>query len=217
MANKKVLEIYNILFSDFGSQGWWPADTDFEVIIGAILTQNTNWKNVEKAIINLKNEKLLTVRKLSKISLSKLERLIKPSGFFRQKAKRIKDFLFFVEKKYKGSIEKLLSRDKEALRSELLLQKGIGPETADSIVLYAAHKPSFVIDAYTKRIFSRLGLIKTTDYSQVKSFFEMSLPNETQLFKEYHALIVELAKRYCRKKPLCIGCPVKKGCKYKFN
>jgi len=217
MPNKKILEIYHLLFSEFGPQGWWPAETDFEVIIGAILTQNTNWKNVEKAIINIKKEKLLTARKLSKISLSKLECLIKPSGFFRQKAKRIKEFLFFVEKKYKGSIKKLLSLNKVSLRNELLLQKGIGPETADSIVLYAAHKPSFVVDAYTKRIFSRLGLIKADDYLQVKNFFETNLPSETQLFKEYHALIVELAKRHCRKKPSCSGCPLKKSCKYKFN
>ena len=203
-----ILKIYHILLKYFGKQGWWPARTRFEVMVGAILTQNTNWKNVEKAIANLRKAKALSPEKMSRLTRAKLRGYIRPSGFYRQKAERLAGFLDFL-KGYKYNLSRLFSGDPACLRAKLLQLKGIGPETADSIMLYAGNKPFFVVDAYTKRIFARLGLIADSEeYEEVRNFFQDKLPKKAGLYNEYHALIVELAKKYCRKEPACKGCPL---------
>jgi len=203
-------DIYNRLHKHFGPQHWWPADTKFEVIIGAILTQNTAWPNVERAIKNLKKENVLTPEKLYRLNIKKLAHLIKPSGYYNIKAKRIKSFLKFLFADYNGSLKRLFDEDLGVLREKLLSVNGIGPETADSIILYAAGKPVFVVDAYTKRIFSRHGFIKPdSEYVSVQRMFHENLPADAKLFNEYHALIVELGKNMCKKtKPKCQICPV---------
>ena len=204
-------EIYQKLFSRFGKQHWWPAQTQFEVIVGAILTQNTNWANVEKAINNLKKNKLLAPKKLYLLPEKKLAAFIVSAGYYNIKAKRLKAFMGFFFKNYNGSVKKMASRDTVRLRRELLSVKGIGPETADSILLYALNKLVFVVDAYTKRIFSRHGFIhEDTDYHQVQDLFMQSMKKDIQLFNEYHALIVRLGKDFClKKKPRCEICPLK--------
>jgi len=209
-----LLEVYEKLLDAFGEQNWWPADDEFEVIVGAILTQQASWKNAEKAIKNLKQHRMLRSEALHKVDIKKLEELIKPSGFYRVKAKRLKSFVDFLFEKYDGKLEKLFSLSMKDLRRELLSINGIGNETADSIVLYSAGKPSFVVDAYTIRIFSRLGLIKEKKYEKVKDFFEKNLPRNVDLYKEYHALIVELGKNICKVKPKCFSCPLNKWCEY---
>ena len=211
-----LMNIYNILFSHYGPQRWWPAETPFEVIVGAILTQNTNWRNVEKAIDNLKSVGCLDIRKISKMRKEKLEELIKPSGFYKQKTERLQKFCQFVLDEY-GSVEKMFRQDSEKLRAEILGQKGIGPETADSILLYAGELPFFVVDACTKRIFGRLGFRINDNYEDVKKFFEKNIPKDVGIYKEYHAFIVELAKEFCRKKSLCKECPLKITCRRKIK
>ena len=208
---KTLMEIYHKMLNSCGPQHWWPADEPFEVIIGAILTQNTNWSNVEKAINNLKAEKLLTPKQLVQIDIKKLAQLIKPAGYFNIKTKRLKNFLKWFTETYEGNIKTLLKQPKNKLREELLSVNGIGRETADSIVLYAAGQPSFVIDTYTYRIFARHKLIpEETSYDEIKTFFEDGLPEDASLFNEYHALIVKIGKEYCKKtNPLCDGCPLK--------
>jgi len=196
-----LLKIYKKLLKYFGKQNWWPADTRFEVIIGAILTQNTNWNNVEKAIANLKKAKVLTPLKLPCVPKRKLCGYIRPSGFFNQKAERLILFMDFLKKNYRNSIPVLMKENLADLRQKLLDLKGIGPETADSILLYAADKPSFVIDAYTKRIVSRLGISNGDKYEDLQHLFQKSIPESVGIYKEYHALIVELAKNHCKKIP----------------
>ncbi len=211
MNNSKILnEIYDRLFKSFGKQHWWPGDTDFEVVIGAILTQNTNWTNVEKAIKNLKNAKVFTPRKLNEIDIKRLANLIKPSGYFNVKAKRLKHFIEWLFLKYNGSLSKMFRQDYVKLRKELLSVNGIGRETADSIILYAAEKPTFVVDAYTKRVLIRHGLItEDYDYEEIKAFFENNLSKDVSLYNEYHALIVRVGKYYCKPKMQCEECPLK--------
>lgn len=211
---QKLESIYQKLFRHFGPQSWWPGETPFEVIVGAILTQNTNWQNVARAIDNLKKAKALTPEKLHALSQPRLAELIRPSGYFNIKAKRLKEFLNFLFKNYGGSLEKMFSRPLEDLRKEILAVRGIGPETADSILLYAGGYPVFVVDAYTKRIFSRLKLLsEEADYHQVQELFTRSLKKDVQLFNEYHALIVRLGKDFCRKNnPKCEICPIKGEC-----
>jgi len=203
--------IYHKLYSHFGPQCWWPAKSRFEVIVGAILTQNTNWQNVEKAIINLKRAKALNAQKLYSMPKEKIARLIQPSGFFNIKSVRLKEFLRFFFENYNGDIRRLVKQDGLILRKELLLVKGIGPETADSIILYALDKPVFVVDAYTRRVFSRHKIItQDAGYDEVQNLFSKKLKNEVKLFNEYHALIVRLAKVYCLKNnPKCDLCPIK--------
>ncbi|MFH1782468.1 MAG: endonuclease III domain-containing protein [Candidatus Omnitrophota bacterium] len=205
-----LFDIYRLLHKRFGPQYWWPGDTRLEIILGAILTQNTNWTNVEKAIKNLKKEKLLSVKALNAVSEKKLAGLIRPAGYFNIKAKRIKNFLGFLYKNYNGSIKNMFSKSLEDLRIELLGVNGIGPETADSILLYAGRKKIFVVDSYTKRIFGRHGLLNNDpDYSKIQATFMKGLPNSLEVFNEYHALIVKLGKEHCRsKKPLCSDCPI---------
>ncbi|MBI5359687.1 MAG: endonuclease III domain-containing protein [Planctomycetes bacterium] len=205
----KLTQIYKHLYGKLGPQHWWPAETPFEVIIGAILTQNTNWLNVEKAIANLKKHGLLTPNALANLDHAVLAELIKPSGYYNVKTKRLKSFLDWFLRRYGGSIEKMKETSLAGLREELLSVKGIGKETADSILLYAAEKPSFVVDAYTYRILTRHGIIAAEDdYETIKELFESSLPEDAQLFNEYHALLVNIGKNYCVKIPRCKICPL---------
>jgi len=205
-----LLSIYYCLYDFFGPLHWWPADEELEVMIGAILTQNTNWQNVSKAIKNIKENNLLHVKTLFEIDEEYLARLIKSCGYYNLKAKRLKNFIAFFFKKYDGSTKKMFEKDCWLLREELLGINGIGPETADSILLYAGEKPVFVVDAYTKRIFQRHKLISKKDrYEQVQSYFMERLPLEEQLYNEFHAQIVMVGKKYCRRNnPNCQDCPL---------
>ena len=213
---RSLLIIYDLLHKRFGPRHWWPADTKLEVIIGAILTQNTAWVNVEKAIRNLKKEKALSVSRLCRITEKKLAGLIRPSGYYNVKANRIKNFLRFLNSRYKGSIDRMFRSDLYKLREELLAIKGVGMETADSILLYAGSKPIFVVDAYTKRTFSRHGFIsEEAEYKEIQSLFMDNLPQDAALFNEFHALIVELGKSTCKsKQPLCNTCPINEDTTY---
>ena len=208
---KVLTEIYNILHKTFGSQHWWPGDTPFEIAVGAILTQNTNWGNVEKAIGNLKKARALDAKALLGMSHAELASLIRPAGYFNIKAERLGHFLSFLATRYKGSMKRMKREDAHLLREHLLGVKGIGPETADSILLYALEKPVFVIDAYTKRILQRHKLVpEKAGYHELQEIFHESLPIDTELFNEYHALFVMLGKHYCKPKPKCEGCPIEK-------
>ena len=206
---KNLEEIYKRLFAKFGAQNWWPGDTQIEIIVGAILTQNTNWGNVERAITNLKAKRLLSPKRLKEMPSKRLASLIKPAGYFNVKAKRLKSFISFLFKEYQGSIIKMFKEDTISLRTKLLNVNGIGPETADSILLYAGAKPIFVVDAYTKRILFRHSLIdKRSDYSEIQNIFMDNLQQDTKFFNEYHSLIVRLGKEICKTKPLCEACPL---------
>lgn len=204
--------MYKTLLAAFGRQGWWPAETPFEVMVGAILTQNTAWRNVEQAIERLKKAGALTPEGLQKIPWRRLASLIRPAGYYNVKARRLKGFVEFLMGEYAGDINKMRQQPLGPLRERLLSVNGIGPETADSILLYACDKPIFVIDSYTKRVLSRHGLIeKGTGYAEVQRLFMKNLPPEVPLFQEYHALFVRLAKTFCRTKPRCTGCPLEQG------
>jgi endonuclease-3 related protein len=208
---KSILNaFYKTLYAYFGPQHWWPAESRFEVMIGAILTQNTSWSNVEKAIGNLKKKKLLELPRLYKLPHKKLALLIRPAGYYNIKAKRLKEFLNFAHDSYRGNLKKMSSQGMYKLREQLLTVNGIGPETADSILLYALDKPIFVVDAYTKRILSRHHIIKgDASYEKVQNLFMQNLKNEVKLFNQYHALLVKLGKDFCRKlKPRCQDCPL---------
>jgi len=206
---ERLMDMYNRLFSFFGPQHWWPAKTPFEVIIGAILTQNTNWKNVERAIENLKREGLLSASGLYKIPEQILASLIRPAGYYKMKARRLKNFISYIMENYEGDLENLFSLDTESLRKELLSIKGIGPETADSILLYAAKRPVFVVDSYTYRILKRHNIIwNNISYNELQEIFMKNLPHDEILFNEFHALIVETGKHFCKKRPICKDCPL---------
>ncbi len=206
----KLRIIYNVLYKSFGPQHWWPGDTPFEVAVGAILTQNTNWGNVEKAISNLKASRALSAKKIHSMPASRLAALIRPAGYFNIKARRLKAFIGFLVENYQGSMEKMKKEDIHSLRGKLLSVNGVGPETADSILLYALGKPVFVIDAYTKRVLSRHELMGHDEsYEDFQSLFHSSLRKDVRLFNEYHALFVRVGKIYCRPKPLCGICPLK--------
>ena len=208
---RKLVGLYNGLYDFFGPQHWWPAKTNFEIIIGAILTQNTAWSNVEKAIRNLRRAKLLNPASLRNVKKKKLAYLIRPSGYYNIKSERLKNFVNFLFKKYNGSLKRMFSQDMAGLRSELLRISGIGKETADSILLYAGKQPVFVVDAYTKRVLSRHNIVsESSDYDGIQQLFMQNLPSDSRLFNEYHALLVKLAKDICRKNPLCAACPVRK-------
>lgn len=210
---KAVLrKIFDKLYAFYGPQNWWPGDTPFEVAVGAILTQNTNWSNVEKAISNLKKERVLNAKALYALPVNKLASLIKPSGYFNIKAKRLRSFLAFLADNYKGSLKQMAKEDLTSLRPKLLAVNGIGPETADSILLYALDKPVFVIDAYTKRVLSRHGVMGAdATYDEYQALFHKELDEDLQLFNEFHALFVMVGKDYCKPKPLCERCPLKSG------
>ncbi|RKY05271.1 endonuclease III domain-containing protein [Candidatus Poribacteria bacterium] len=209
------LRLYKLLFERYGPQGWWPGETPFEVAIGAILTQATAWRNAERAIENLKSASLLSPRGLFEIDERGLAELIRPAGFQNLKARRIKSFVDHLFGRYGGSLERMFSKGAEELREELLSIKGIGRETADAITLYAAGKPTFVIDSYTRRLLSRLGMAdERAGYEELRRFFMENLPPDLEIYKEYHALIVRHCKEVCRKRPLCERCHLKQNCLY---
>ncbi len=230
-----LLRIYRALLNSFGPQGWWPVTPpghsipvydkgprtsrqQLEVIFGAILTQNTAWKNVEKAIIALNNNGIIDSKKILRMRKNKLAQLIRQSGYYNQKAIKLREFCSHLKKRYGHNLRLMLEKPLKPLRKELLSIHGIGPETADSILLYAAGKPSFVIDAYTKRIISRYGLCShDVSYEDLKLLFEKSLRKDAKLFNEYHALLVRLGKDFCMsKEPKCHVCPINKGCQRKL-
>lgn len=213
--NEKLMTIFNIMYEHFGPRHWWPAETAFEVVVGAILTQFVSWRNVTTAIDNLQREKLLSIDGICTASTGKLEELIKSTRFYKQKARKLKDFCSYVKDKYNGSLDKLFKKDMWELRRELLSLYGIGQETADSILLYAAEKPIFVVDAYTRRIFARLGLFKENlEYGEMQRFFMENLENDLRLFNEYHALIDATGNSYCSaNNPACRKCPLLHLCK----
>lgn len=196
-------KIYNILFENYGKQNWWPciSNKKFEVIVGTILTQNTSWTNVERAIKNLNDNNLLDAKKIIDIDVKKLADLIKPSGYYNQKAERLK------------IISEFFLSNKNPSREELLNLKGVGKETADSILLYAYNKPYFVIDTYTKRIVNRLGF-KESEYDGLQELFHRNLKKDYKLFNEFHALFIRLGKEHCKKKPVCENCCLRKRCSY---
>lgn len=208
-ASRKLLKIYSRLCNAFGPQHWWPGETAFEVAVGAILTQNTNWGNVEKAIGNLKNEGLLDAMQLHRLPVPQLAGLIRPAGYFNIKAKRLKNFVKFLAADYGGSMRKMKEEDEKTIRDKLLSVNGIGPETADSIVLYALEKPVFVIDAYTRRVLSRHNIMEQySSYDDFQGLFHSSLRKDLAMYNEFHALFVRLAKENCRTRPLCGSCPL---------
>jgi endonuclease III related protein len=203
---------FKVMSAQMGPMKWWRAKNSFEVIVGAILVQNTAWKNVKLALINLHSEKLLTPRAIAKVSTARLQRLIRSSGYFRQKAKKLKVFVKFLDENYRGSLKRMFAAPTDKLREQLLAVHGIGPETADSILLYAGGHAVFVVDAYTKRLLARHGLMREdAKYDEVQAFFERHLPRDAKLFNEYHALIVNVGKNWCRKREaLCAECPLEK-------
>lgn len=215
----ELLNVYHALRKHFGHQRWWPGETPFEAMIGAILTQNTAWTNVEKAIRQMKKAKALTPHSLDALSEKKIATLIKPSGYFNVKAKRLKNFVRFLNQEFRGKIRLMKKQSAGELRAKLLQVNGIGPETADSILLYALSKPTFVMDAYTKRIFSRHKLLSpeknlpmnlTHTYDEWKKVFEGSLPKNASLYNDFHAQVVALGKNYCKTRPNCSRCPLHK-------
>ncbi|MEX1194361.1 MAG: hypothetical protein WED85_04800 [Dehalococcoidia bacterium] len=209
----RLLDIYGRLSDRYGPRHWWPADGPFEVIVGAILTQQTTWANVEKALANLKAAGALSPAAMRALTEDELATLIRPSGFYRSKARKLHAFLTLLFDRFAGDLARLLATSGANLRSLLLATHGIGPETADAILVYAAHQPYFVIDAYTRRTFSRIGLRPPHDtYDAWQAFFHDSLPADPPLFNEYHALIVEHGQGVCRSEPLCGDCPLSEIC-----
>lgn len=202
-------EAYDRLLATYGPQHWWPGETRLEIVVGAILTQNTNWKNVEKALANLNDNGLMSVSELSELDEEELAELIRPAGYYRVKSRRLKNFLQVVDEQFDGSLDRLFELDRHDLRETLLRVNGIGPETADSIVLYAAEQPIFVIDTYTARVLKRHGWIEfEADYHEMQERFHYELAEDVQLYNEYHALIVRVGKEHCKPKPKCDGCPL---------
>ncbi|WP_418790047.1 endonuclease III domain-containing protein [Phosphitispora sp. TUW77] len=215
-SDYELMHIFNIMLEYFGPRGWWPGETIFEVCVGAILTQSVSWKNVMKAIGNLKKAGLLEFDDMYMASDEVIEQCIIPAMYYRMKTKKLKAFLRHVAEKHNGHLVKMFTRDRDSLRKELLGIYGIGPETADSIILYAAQKPIFVVDTYTKRIFSRLGIFKEeVTYDQMQDYFMKRLYPDVPLYNEYHALLTGIGNRFCSiKKPKCIECPLNEKCNY---
>src|SRR5579864_6184444 len=207
----ELLRYYEAMSGALGPMRWWPARTPFEVIVGAILTQSTAWGNVERAIANLRAARMLTPSAMLRVRTARLAALVRPSGYFRQKAKKLKAFVRFLQREYDGSLKHMFLTPTPRLREQLLAVHGIGPETADSILLYAGNHPVFVVDAYTHRIFERHGITNgKPDYEKVRALIETSIPRQPELFNEFHALIVNTGKNWCRKSaPRCEGCPLR--------
>jgi len=202
-------EVYSRLFAAYGPQHWWPGESPFEVLVGAVLVQNTSWQNVARAIDNLKQADLLDPHALCSVSGEELEACIRPAGYFRVKARRLRNLLGFLVDRYDGSLDAMFATGLPALREELLSVNGVGPETADSILLYAGDLPTFVVDTYTHRVLARHGWIDfDADYYAIKECFESGLAQDAALYNEYHALLVRLGKLHCRKTPRCDGCPL---------
>jgi endonuclease-3 related protein len=236
----EIPQYYTALLARYGPQNWWPARSRFEVIVGAYLTQNTNWSNVEKALLNLRRARRLSVNALRTVPIDELEQLIRPSGYFRQKARNLKTFIAFLDRRYSGSLSRMFAQPTGKLRAELLELNGVGPETADSILLYAGNHPVFVVDAYTRRVLLRHGIIgEKASYEEIRTFFELAISSSeagslivkntfsdprhpvswmsssdrselAQHYNELHALIVRVGNHYCRTKPTCQGCPLQK-------
>jgi len=208
-TREQLNEIYELLLDTFGPQHWWPGETTFEIILGAILTQNTSWTNVAKAIANLKAAGCLAPDKLHALEPGEVETLIRPAGYFRLKTKRLRHFTQWLFDEYGGDLDALAQVQTRRLREELLGISGIGPETADSILLYALNRPVFVVDTYTARVAVRHGLIEPDcDYEQLQYLFESNLETDVPLFNEYHALLVRVGKDFCKPKPKCDACPL---------
>lgn len=203
--------VFKALLNHFGPQKWWPGDSPFEVAVGAILTQNTNWQNVARAIENLKKANVLEPHSIDRLAIAELAELIRPAGYFRLKAKRLKNFVHWLVTRFDGSMDAMAAASLSTLREELLSINGIGPETADSILLYAVHKPTFVVDAYTHRIAVRHGWIEPeASYDGLKEYFESRLPDDVPTLNEMHALLVQVGKNYCRpREARCEQCPMK--------
>lgn len=202
-------EVYDRLFDAFGPQDWWPGDSPFEIMVGAVLVQNTAWKNVEKAIRNLADRDLLEPHALDRVAEEELQELIRPAGYYRLKARRLRHLVHFVVKRYDGDLDAMFSTGLASLREELLSIHGIGPETADSILLYAGQLPAFVVDTYTHRILARHGWIGfDAGYYEIQDHFTSSLPEDVPLYNELHALLVRAGHLYCRKTPRCAECPL---------
>lgn len=208
-TGRQLMDMFHLLLRRFGPQDWWPGETALEMMVGAVLTQNTNWKNVEKALKHLKDLNLLSLKGLRSLSITELAEIIRPAGYYNVKAKRLNNLIGFVFDRYHADLSEFLEEKTEVLREGLLSIKGIGPETADCILLYAAGRPIFVIDTYTHRIFSRHGMMdEQATYDELQAFFMDHLPDDPDLFNEFHALIVRTGKEYCRRKPLCPHCPL---------
>lgn len=202
--------MYRAMERTLGPQGWWPGRTCFEVIVGAILTQNTAWTNVARAIANLRRAHVLRPQALAALPTSRLARLVRSSGYYRTKARRVKRFLRFLQARYRLDLSRMLAERPSSLRKELLAVPGIGPETADSILLYAGNVPIFVVDAYTRRILQRHGLIRPdATYDAMQALFMGNLPPDASLYNEYHALLVAVGKDFCRPVPHCEDCPLR--------
>lgn len=211
MNSTPFLDVYDCLFQHYGPRAWWPAETAFEVMVGAILTQNTSWTNVERALVRLRDVVPLEPGAIAGLSPERLGEALRPAGYFNVKTKRLQTFCRWLVAQ--GGEEPLTKRDTHTLRHELLAVHGIGPETADDILLYAFGRPVFVVDAYTRRLFARLGLIQGDEpYEELRARFEQVLAKEAGLYNEYHALIVEHAKTVCRPRPLCSACVLKDRC-----
>ncbi|MCK5547697.1 MAG: endonuclease III domain-containing protein [Thermoplasmata archaeon] len=214
MRDRAPLSIYETLLDHYGEQHWWPAETPFEVIVGAVLTQRTSWTNVEMAIENLKRAGMMNVDAIAGSDLDTLREMVRPSGFYNVKAERIRNLSRYLRDNH-GGLDEFFAQDLSDMRRELLDLAGIGKETADSIILYAADKPMIVVDAYTKRLCQRLPFpVKTLSYDHIQSYFQDSLPPNVSLYKEFHALIVIHGKERCRTKPLCTDCPLARLCRY---
>ena len=219
ITRKRLMDVYDRLYARFGPQEWWPGETAFEVCVGAILVQNTSWANAAQAIANLKKAGLLTERALAKARVSRLARLVRPARFFNVKARRIKGFAAWLRERHEGDVGGLLRLPAKELGETLLALEGVGRETADSIVLYAAGQAVFVVDAYTKRIFSRLGHFRESksgekDYLALQEAITARLPQDAALFNEYHALLARLGNALCRPRPKCAECPLVEICPY---
>jgi endonuclease III related protein len=208
--SERISALYDRLLAHFGPQHWWPGDSAFEIMVGAVLAQNTSWRNVSRAIDNLKQENLLSLAALAALPSEVLADRIRPSGYYRLKAGRLKNLLALITGEYGGDLAVFFGTPAPELRDRLLAVKGIGPETADSILLYGAGRPIFVVDAYTHRILSRHSLIyEEAGYEEIQELFMRSLPEDALLFNEYHALLVRLGKEFCKKsRPLCAACPL---------
>ena len=218
LISQALQNIYHQLMTRYGPQYWWPAQESFEVIVGAILTQSAAWGNVEKAIVNLKSARALSPEALRQLSLSELAMLIHSCGYYNAKALKLKSFALWLGEHYEDNLSKLFANNTDYLRQQLLSLHGIGQETADSIILYAANKPIFVIDAYTRRIINRVGLApNSNNYGAYQALFMDNLPADVRLFNEYHALLVCLAKNGCRSRPLCQQCCLNNICHTYIN
>ena len=211
MQRRTLQQYYRAMLRRFGPQHWWPGESPFEVMVGAMLTQNTNWKNVEKAIANLRNAHALDPHILHEMALPELAALIRPAGYFRVKSRRLKNLVAWFVERYDGDIEALAGRSTHVLREELLEVSGVGRETADSILLYALDRPIFVIDTYTYRVLSRHRFVaEETDYEEMRGLFEGTLKRDVPTWNEYHALLVRVGNEFCRPKPKCEECPLRK-------